>query len=259
MSKVIAVANQKGGVGKTTTAASLGVGLANAGYRVLLVDLDPQANLTTHLTENFTSKTLYELLELARQDCEYDINEYITSTDTVDIIPGDIRLAGTEVALVNTMSREILLRSIIEDMDIKYEYIVIDCPPSLNMLTINALSACNKVLVPVQPHYFAFEGMVQLFQSIANIKKKINKGLSVMGILFTMCDERTKVVKDAIEALSSAYSDRINIFNTRIHISIKAVESIGAKTPIIDYDKSNRVAMDYKSFVDEVILYEQTI
>ena len=191
MSKVIAVANQKGGVGKTTTTASLGVGLAKAGHKVLLIDIDPQSNLTTHLMNEVTCKTLYDLLEMVKQDYDYDIDEYIVSTGMVDMIPGDIRLAGMEVALVNTMSREILLRCIVEDIDDRYDFIIIDCPPSLNMLMINALSSCDEVLIPVQPHFFAFEGMVQLFQSIANIKKKINKKISIMGILFTMCDERT--------------------------------------------------------------------
>ena len=259
MSKVIAVANQKGGVGKTTTTASLGVGLAKAGHKVLLIDIDPQSNLTTHLMNEVTCKTLYDLLEMVKQDYDYDIDEYIVSTGMVDMIPGDIRLAGMEVALVNTMSREILLRCIVEDINDRYDFIIIDCPPSLNMLMINALSSCDEVLIPVQPHFFAFEGMVQLFQSIANIKKKINKKISIMGILFTMCDERTKVVKDAIEALSGAYGGKVNVFSTRIHMSIKAVESVGAKIPIIEYDKSNKVALDYKSFVDEVLSVQKVV
>jgi len=205
MTKVVALANQKGGVGKTTTAVNLGIGLAMEGKRVLLVDADAQGNLTDSLgyrEPDSISVSLATLLVKTMMEDSYDSHEGILQhQEGVALMPGNIELSAVEVSLVNTMSRETILRSYIDQVKSDYDYVLIDCMPSLGMLTINALAAADSVIIPVQAHYLPAKGMAQLLQTIARVRRQINPKLALDGVLLTMVDSRTSFAKDIAHVL----------------------------------------------------------
>jgi chromosome partitioning protein len=261
--KTIALINQKGGVGKTTTAFSLGAGLALTGSaelphaKVLLIDADPQANLTQMMgwqTPDELPHTLPTLIESAVADDEVKPGDAILHhADGLDLIPSSIELANTEVSLVTAISRETVLRRIIESVGDAYDYAIIDCMPSLGMLTVNALAAADSVIIPVVPHFLPAKGLEQLLQSISKMRRRLNPKLAVDGILLTMTDGRTNLERNIIAMIQDAYGSDIRLFKTQIPRSVRAAELAATGQDIFTYDGSGRVAMAYAAFVQELL------
>lgn len=218
MTKVIALANQKGGVGKTTTTVNLGIGLARHGKKVLLIDADAQGNLTDSLGWNEPDKLLVSLATVMSKvitEEPIEPNEGILHhAEGVDLMPANIELSAMEVSLVNTMSRESVLRNYLNEVKDKYDYVLIDCMPSLGMITVNALAAADSVIIPVQAHYLPAKGMSQLLQTIGRVKKNINPNLKIDGALITMVDSRTNFAKEISSLLRDNYGDKLRVFKT---------------------------------------------
>ena len=256
MSKVIALANQKGGTGKTTTTVNLGIGLAMQGNKVLLVDADAQGNLTDSLGYKEPHElpvSLATILSKVILEEPYTPDEGILRhAEGVDLMPGNIELSAIEVSLVNTMSRETVLRSYINTVRDRYDYVLIDCMPSLGMLTINALAAADSVIIPVQAHYLPAKGMTQLLQTIARVRKQINPKLTIDGILPTMVDTRTNFAKDISFVLRRDYGDKLNVFKSEIPLSIRAAETSEKGKSIYAYDPQGIAAKAYEAFTKEV-------
>ncbi len=255
--KVIALANQKGGTAKTTTALNLGIGLAGKGKRVLLVDADPQGDLTTALgwtdADSF-SVTLASQMEKVIRDEPFLYNEGILHHDEgVDLVPTNIELSGMEMTLVNAMSREFTMKSYLSGLKKDYDYILIDCMPSLGMLTINALAAADSVIVPVQAHYLPLKGMTQLMQTIGKVQRQINPGLKVDGVLLTLADMRTNLARATAENLRQNYGRVVKVYKTVIPVSVKAAETSAAGKSIYRYDKNGAAAKAYAEFTGEVM------
>lgn len=259
MPKITAIVNQKGGVGKTTTALNLSYPLSQKGKKVLLIDLDPQSSLTTALNVNANNKpNIHTLMLEAINEVPLDKGSIININENLDLIPCTLDLAAVEMSLVNVMSRELILKSIIDELKEEYDNIIIDCSPSLGMLTINALSAATSVLVPVTPEYLSARGLGLLTDSIRKIKKRINPKLTIDGVLITMANERTNLTKDMIKAindgtelLQAKIGEKVRVFETKIPISVKAGEAIANKKSIIEYDPKNKVAKRYQEFAFE--------
>ncbi len=261
--KVIAVANQKGGVGKTTTAVNLGVALGYSGRKVLLIDADPQGSLTRSCKidkPDDLEVTLSELMacEMTGEDKDYIlINNAIKHFENVDLIPSNISLSGTETALFNCMSRESVLKRTIESLRKNYDVILIDCMPSLGMMTINALVAANSVIIPCEPSYLSVKGLDLLLHSISRVKRQINPELKIDGVLMTMVDSRTNNARDITRALRDAMGININVFNIEIPHSVRATECPNVGESIFTHDPKGKVADAYAILAREVIALER--
>jgi ATPases involved in chromosome partitioning len=255
--RVIAIANQKGGTGKTTTTVNLGIGLANRGKRVLLVDADSQGDLTTSLgwaDGDSLSVTLATRMEKVIQDNPFDCHEGILHHDEgVDLIPANLELSGLEMALVNAMSRELVLKNCLSGLKQEYDYILIDCMPSLGILTVNAMAAADSVIIPVQAHYLPLKGMTQLTKTIGRVQRNINPGLKVEGILLTLADMRTNLARATALNLKQNYGNVVKIYRTVIPVAVKAAETSTAGKSIYRYDKNSVVAKAYGAFTGEVM------
>ncbi|MDE6026393.1 MAG: AAA family ATPase [Lachnospiraceae bacterium] len=254
--KVIALTNQKGGVGKTTTAVNLGVSLAQQNKKVLLIDADAQANLTMSLgysKPDDLSDTLSSIMQDVIDDNPVNVQKAILHHDEgVDLLPSNIELSGLEVRLINAISRESVLKICINEVKKNYDVVLVDCMPSLGMLTINALAAADSVVIPTQPHYLSAKGLELLLRSVSKVKRQINPHLRIDGILMTMVMPRTNISKEITETVKSAYGQRIKVFDAQIPHSIRAVEATAEGKSIFAYDKSGKVAAAYEQFGKEV-------
>ena len=259
--QIIAIANQKGGVGKTTTCANLGIGLARAGKKVLLVDGDPQGSLTISLGNPQPDKlpvTLSDMKGKVLTDQPIAPHEGILHhAEGVDLMPADIQLSGMEVSLVNAMSRETVLKQYLDTVKRDYTHILIDCQPSLGMLTVNALAAANRVLIPVQAEYLPAKGLEQLLQTISKVRRQINPKLQIDGILLTMVDSRTNFAKEVSALLRETYGGKIKVFGTDIPHSVRAKETSAEGKSIFAHDPGGKVAEGYENLTKEVLKIEK--
>ena len=260
--KTIAIANQKGGVGKSTTAANLGIGLADSGQKVLLIDFDAQGSLTESLgyKADEIEITISTMLEKTMNEKNILPNEGILHHDEgVDLMPANIELSGMEVTLVNTMSRELILKDYLQNVRKNYDYILIDCTPSLGMLTVNALTAADSVLIPVQAQYLPIKGLEQLIKTIGRVRKHLNPNLEIEGILLTMTDNRTNLSKETSKLLRENYGRQIKIFQSEIPHSVRASETSIVGQSIYTYDKNGKAALAYRKLTEEVLENEKSL
>lgn len=254
---VTAVVNQKGGTGKTTTCENLGIGLAMEGKKVLLVDTDPQASLTISLgypTPDRISHTLSDLMKKIVSDQPIESGEGILHhPEGVDLVPANIELAGMEVSLVNVMSRESVLKQYLDNVKKEYDFILLDCMPSLGMLTVNALAAADNVIIPVQAQYLPAKGLEQLLQTVNKVKRQINPKLRIEGILLTMVDSRTNYAKDISALIRENYGGKLKVYQTDIPRSVRAEEISAEGKSIFRHDPKGKVAEAYRVLTKEVL------
>ena len=250
MTKILSLVNQKGGVGKTTSSVNIAVSMAAAEIRTLLIDFDPQANATTGVS-NLIKKnnhTIYDVLIRGT-----DINKALISTqfDHLDVITSENDLVGAEIELVNVIAREYQLKSLLKKLKRKYEYIIVDCPPSLGLLTINALAASNAILIPIQCEYYALEGLGQLLNTIRLVQKHINPKLSIAGVILTMYDSRLNLSKEVADEVREYFEEKL--FNTVIHRNVRLGEAPSFGKPALLYDANSTGAQNYLSLVEELL------
>ncbi len=250
MGRIIAIANQKGGVGKTTTAINLSACLAESRQRVLAVDFDPQGNETSGLgiEKSSIERTVYDLLV---GECEIEECLITNVQENLDLLPSNVDLAGAEIELLEIENKETLLKTYLEKIKNHYDFIIIDCPPSLNLLTINALTAANTVLVPIQCEYYALEGLSQVLKTVNLVKKKLNPALEMEGVVFTMYDARTNLSLEVVESVKNNLNQ--NIYKTIIPRNVRLAEAPSHGMPINLYDSRSAGAESYRLLAAEVI------
>ena len=261
MCRVIAVANQKGGVGKTTTCVNLGIGLARAGKKVLLVEADAQGSMAISMgisEPDELNVTLANIMEKVINDEEVELGEgIIHHEEGIEFIPANIELAGLETSLVNIMSRETILRQYLDSVKGQYDYVITDCMPSLGMITINALVAADSVLIPVEAAYLPVKGLQQLIKTIGRVHRKLNPALDIMGILLTKVDRRTNFARDISAQIREVYGNRVHIFENCIPLSVKAAETAVEGKSIYLHDPKGIVAGGYFSLSQEALTDEE--
>lgn len=255
LGKIIAVANQKGGVGKTTTAITLSALLAKKGKKVILIDADPQGNATSGVgVQKELEKSVYELLV---EDVTIEETLIQSNVKNLKVCPSNINLAGAEVELVSMMSREQRLKEKLEEVKEKYDYIIIDCPPSLGLITLNAFTAANSVLIPIQCEYYALEGLGQLINTINLVKKHLNKNLEIEGALLTMYDVRTNLSNQVVKEVKKYFGDKV--YKTVIPRNVKLSEAPSYGMPITEYDARSKGAKSYEKFVKELLKNNEVV
>ena len=258
MCKVIAIASQKGGVGKTTTAINLGAYLTQQGYRVLLVDVDSQGSLTAGLGYQEPDRmeiTLSTIIEREVNEIPYDPEQFgiLYHEEGFDLVPCNIELAGIEVSLATAWGREKILDQYIQKVRSVYDYIILDCMPSLGLMTLNAFAAADQVIIPVQAAYLSLKGLEQLIKTIGNVKRRLNGRLGIEGILITMLNDRTVFAREIVTLLEDTYGDAVRVFRSRIPFSVRAAEANAEGVSIFKHDPKGKVAYAYRIFAEEVL------
>jgi len=252
MAKIIAIANQKGGVGKTTTAINLSAALAEAGKRTLLIDLDPQGNATSGLgVDKAKGNSVYDLLvnDMAIENCiRKDVWE------SLDLVSSTVDLAGAEIEMLDVSGHEFVLKNQVKKIEKDYDYILIDCPPSLNLLTVNALTTAGSVLVPIQCEFYAMEGLTQLMITVQLVQKKLNTSLSIEGIVFTMYDVRTNLSQQVVESVKQHLRDKV--YETIIPRNVRLAEAPSHGLPILEYDSRSTGAEAYRMLAEELVSHK---
>ena len=255
--KTIAICNQKGGVGKTTTAVNLGIGLAMQGKKVLLIGADPQSDLTACLgwrdSDSLPQTLTNKLAAVMREESQDPFAGILSHEEKVDLVPSNLELSALEMSLVTAMSRESVMKNYLSQVMDNYDYVLIDCMPSLGMITLNALTAADSVIIPVQAQYLPAKGMTQLLSTIAKVKKHTNPNLAIDGILLTLVDGRTNLAKSTVEALRENFGCRIRIYRTTIPVAVKAAEVSSKGKSIYAYEPNSTVSKAYADFTKEVL------